>query len=175
LQDVYSSSIDICLRRQDQIAKLILETLDRHSAATGGRATARDLWEQITAFMTDAVSKNLKVEYLIAEKLESNHIPYHLLCKAHTCEKLEECNENVLIKVEEMLKIRETIEKREPRLKSFIRKSKSVTKAAISALLQLVAKGGDGKSVSLANDFDQILEEEFTSRTVSIKRRDLPS
>ena len=98
---------------RNQIAKLILETLSRLSAATGGRATARDLWEQITAFMTDAVSKNLKVEALVAEKLESNHIPYHLLCKAHTCEKLDECNENVLMKVEEMLKIREIIEKRE--------------------------------------------------------------
>ena len=89
--------------------------------------------------MTDAVTKNLKVEILVAEKLVSRHIPYHLLCKAHTYEKLDECNEITLIKVEETLKIREIIEKREPRLKSFIRKSKSVTKAAITALLQLVS------------------------------------
>ena len=94
--------------------------------------TAKELCERITAFMTDAASKNLKVEFLVAEKLKSKHIPYHLLCKAHTCEKLDECNENTLMAVEEALKIRETIEKREPRLKSFIRKSKSVTKTANS-------------------------------------------
>ena len=120
---------------RNQIMKLILDTLSRLSIATGGLATAKDLWEKIDGFMTDAVSKNLKVEYLVAETLQSNHIPYHLLCKAHTCEKLDECNENALMKIEEKLKIRETMEKREPRLNTFIRKSKSVTKAAINVLL----------------------------------------
>ena len=104
--------------------------------------------------MTDGVSKNLMVKYLVAEALESTHVPIYILCKAHTCEKLDECNEFTLMKIEELLNIRETIEKREPLLKSFIRKSNYAVKAAVHALLQLVAKGGDGKSVSLADDFD---------------------
>ena len=153
---------------RNQIMKLILETLSRLSIATGGLATAKDLWEKFDGFMTDAVSKNLKVEYLVAETLQSNHIPYHLLCKVHTCEKLDECNENALMKIEEKLKIRETMEKREPRLKSFIRKSKSLTKAAINALLQLVAKGGDGKTVSLADDFERILEKDGVDKSYSL-------
>ena len=153
---------------RNQITKLILETLERLAAAAGDSLTAKDMWQQITAFMTDAVTKNLKVEYFVAEKLESNHIPFHLLCKAHTCEKLDECNENTLIKIEEQLRILETIEKRELRLKSFVRKSRSVTKAANSALLQLVSKGGDGKSVSLADDFDEVLEEDGLYKTLSL-------
>ena len=153
---------------RNQIAKLVLETFERLATATNGSSSAKDLWENVTAFMTDAVSKNLKVEYLVAEKLGSEHVPYHLLCKAHTCEKLDECNEITLVKIEEQLKIRETIEKREPRLKSFIRKSKSVTKAAMAALLQLVSRGGDGKSTSLCDDFTQILEEDGAYRTFSL-------
>ena len=51
---------------RNQIMKLILEALSRLSIATGG------------------------LEYLVAETLQSNHNPYHLLCKAHTCEKLDE-------------------------------------------------------------------------------------
>ena len=147
---------------------MVLETFERLATATNGSSSAKDLWENVTAFMTDAASKNLKVEYLVAEKLGSEHVPYHLLCKAHTCEKLDECNETTLVKIEEQLKIRETIEKREPRLKSFIRKSKSVTKAAMEALLQLVARGGDGKSTSLCDDFTQILEEDGVYRTFSL-------
>ena len=134
---------------RDQIAKLVVETFERLATATNGTSSAKDLWENVTAFMTDAASKNLKAEYLVAEKLGSEHIPYHFLCIANTCEKLDEWNKNTLVK------FRETIEKREPRLKSFIRKSKSVTKAAMAVLLQLVSRGGDGKSTSLCDDFTQ--------------------
>ena len=48
---------------------------------------AKDLWENITHIMTDLVSKNLKIEDLVAEKLGSKHIPYHLLCKSYAVEK----------------------------------------------------------------------------------------
>ena len=115
--------------------------------------------------MADAVAKNMKVEFLGAEELGSNHIPHHILCKAYTCEKLDECNELTLTKLEQKLKLRDIIERREPRLKSFIRKSKAVTKAAIITLIGLVTKGVDGKSVSLADKFDVILEEDGVSMT----------
>ena len=75
------------------------------------------------------------------------------------------------MKIGERLKIRGTMEKREPRLKSFIRKSKSVTKAAIDALLQLVAKGGDGKTGSLADDFERILEKDGVYKSYSLQRK----
>ena len=69
-------------QEREQITKLILETLARLSSTTGGVATVKCLWKNITAFMSDAVTKNLKVEGLVAERLQSDHIPY-LLCKAH--------------------------------------------------------------------------------------------
>ena len=59
------------------------------------------------------------------------------------------------------------MEKREPR-QTLVRKSKSVTKAAINALLQLVAKGGDGKTVSLADVFERILEKDGVYKSYSL-------
>lgn len=153
---------------REQIKSLVLETFQRLATATSNIATSKMLWGKVDAFMTDAVSKNLKVEYLVAEELQSAHVPLHLLCKAHTCEKLDDCNETTLMKMEQRLSVRTTIEKREPRLKSFIRKSKTVVKAAIQALLQLVAKGGDGKSTSLADEFDLVLEEDGVSKSYSL-------
>ena len=96
---------------KNQIKKLVLETFARLSAALGGWVFSKDLWEQINAFMTDAVAKNLEVEFLVAEKLGSNHIPHHILCKAHTCEKLDECNELTLMKLEQKFKLCDIIER----------------------------------------------------------------
>jgi len=153
---------------REQIKSLVLQTFQRLATATSNIATSKMLWGKVDAFMTDAVSKNLKVEYLVAVELQSDHVPLHLLCKAHTCEKLDDCNETTLMKMEQRLAVRTTIEKREPRLKSFIRKSKTVVKVAIQALLQLVAKGGDGKTTSLADEFDLVLEEDGVSKSYSL-------
>ena len=51
--------------------------------------------------MTDPVSKNLKIEDFVAEKLGSKHIPYHLLCKSHVVEKLDASNLNYLAAIGE--------------------------------------------------------------------------
>ena len=70
------------------------------------------MWEQINAFMTDAVSKNLKVEHEVAQQLGSTHIPYHLLCKSHTCEKFDETNIQTLSVIEGKIGLRKQLEKR---------------------------------------------------------------
>ena len=68
------------------ITDLIIGTLEQ--LAIAGREvlsqdlSAKTLWENIDNFMTDSVTKNKEVENCVAEKLGSNHIPYHLLCKA---------------------------------------------------------------------------------------------
>ena len=59
--------------------------------------------EKIDAFMTDAVSKNLNVEEEFAKKLESSHMPLHLLCKSHTCKKFDETNIKSLSQVENII------------------------------------------------------------------------
>ena len=50
--------------------------------------------------MNDSVTKNLKVENYVAEKLGSHHIPHQLLCKAHVVEKFNETNLKVLHNIE---------------------------------------------------------------------------
>ena len=152
-----------------QITKLIVETFHRLSAASITQATAKDLWEKVTAFMSDSVTKNLHVPELVAAELKSDHIPYHLLCKAHTCEKLDESNVKTLMEIERITGLKDTIETREPRLISFTRQSKSIVcKAVINALLTIVATGADGKSVSLADEFSLILEEDHVHKKYSL-------
>lgn len=78
---------------RDQIVALIVKTLKRLQVAADDPSwTVVHLWEQIDALMTDAVSKNLKTETGVADQLGSKHVPYHLLCKSHTCEQFDADN-----------------------------------------------------------------------------------
>ena len=131
--------------------------------------TQKILWEKIDCLMTDSVSKNLRIEFTIAELLHSDYKPYHLLCKSHTCEKFDACNIQTLGEIEAKINLRDQIESREPQLKSFIRAKRSiVADAVIPALLKLVAKESDGKTSSLADEFSLILEEDGLYKTFSI-------
>ena len=88
--------------------------------------TAALLWEQVDAVMTDAVGKNLKIETGVAEELRSDHVSHHLLCKSHTCERLDADKITTLSALESKIGLHDLIVKREPALKSFLRQSKSV-------------------------------------------------
>ena len=102
---------------REQIVRLFVETLKRLSVASGGLYSAKQLWENVTNIMTDAFTKNLKIECRIAEVLESKHIPYHTLCKSHTCEKLDEACIKTLITVKNELKYADLIIRKQPQLK----------------------------------------------------------
>ena len=93
--------------------------------------TANDLWENITHIMTDSVSKNLKTEDLVAEKLGCKHIPYHLLCKSHVVEKLGASNLDVLAAFEERVKLRQRLEAINPALNPSFRGKKTVVVAGV--------------------------------------------
>ena len=110
--------------------------------------------------MTDSVSKNLKIEDLVAEKLGSKHAPYHLLCKGHVVEKLDASNLDVLAASEERVKLRQHLEAINPALKLFFRGKKTVVVAGILAILMLVSYSKSGNSSSLAEEFDVITERE---------------
>ena len=69
--------------------KLIVEIFKQLSVASGEAFSSEKLREKITNIMTDSVTKNLKIEHGVAEMLGSNHIPYYMLCKSYTCEKLD--------------------------------------------------------------------------------------
>ena len=62
---------------------------DRQNICKFG-TTPRIIWELIEGFMMDSVTKNIKVQHLVAEELGSDHIPPHYLCNAHTPEKFDE-------------------------------------------------------------------------------------
>lgn len=75
----------------EQVTELVLEILYYLHVAYNGEKSSKAFWDLIYAFMTDTITKNLKVEELVAEKSSSSHIPIHVLCKPYTCEKLEKC------------------------------------------------------------------------------------
>ena len=58
--------------------------------------------------------------------------------------------------------------KKEPALKSYLGQSKVIVEAALKALLKLVAHEGDGKTTSLADQFDRILEEAGVYKSFSL-------
>ena len=60
-------------------------------------------------------------------------MPLHLLCKSHTCEKFDDTNVKSLGQVENIIGLLEKIEKREPRLKSFLRQKKCIRTCFFSA------------------------------------------
>lgn len=154
---------------RSQIISLIVETLKRLSVAANKlNVTEIDLWTQIDAIMTDAVRKNMKIGEGVAEILTSNHIPIHLLCKSHTCERLDNDNLTTLAVIESQIGLRDLILKREPMLKSFLRNTKSVVQAAMEALLKLVSVEGDGKTTSLGPLFNLKLEEAGVHKSFSL-------
>ena len=95
---------------REQIISLIVESLKRLSVAANKLdVTASNLWEKIDAIMTDAVSKNLKIEDGVGEALPSRHVPYHILCKSHTCERRDTDNLATLSQLEARVGLREAL------------------------------------------------------------------
>ena len=149
--------------------KLVVETLKRLSVASGGRSSPRYLWESISFIMTDAVTKNLKIEDEVAKLLGSSHIPYHTLCKSRTCEKLDEACLKALASVETEINYSQLIIKKQPhQLKSFVRQTKCIASAAIKAMLKLVAHEESAKPTSMAKDFDLQLEKDGVYKSMSL-------
>ena len=118
--------------------------------------------------MTDAVTKSLKVEEEVSSKLQTKHIPIHLLCKSHTCEKLDASCIDALVQVESEISYADLLIKHQPRLKSFIRQSKCVVTTAMKALLKLVSHEESAKPTSLAKEFDIQLEKDGISKSFSL-------
>ena len=149
---------------RENIVKLILETYERLAIAAGlalsQNVTAKILWEKTNHIMTDSVTKNLKVENFVAERLQSEYKPYHLLCKSHVVEKLDASNLTVLASLEDKVKLRQRLEAINPSLRPFFRGKKAVVVAGIQAILKLVTHDKSGNTTSLAEEFDFIIERE---------------
>ena len=77
------------------------------------------------------------------------------------------------MKLENKIELRELIIQREAALKSFLRGNKCIVETSLIALLKLVSKEADGKSVSLADEFDMILEESGVHKSFSLYKENL--
>ena len=74
-------TLPIAKETRENLAELKL-TLLSILAACGG-VTRQSLWSKVDFVMTDSVSHNKGVEDLVAERLEVDHLPSHLLCNVH--------------------------------------------------------------------------------------------
>ena len=122
-------------------------------------ATAISLWENTTALMTDSVEKNLHIGEGTAEKLQSQHVPLHLLCKSHPVEGFNRSNLAVLAEIEKKVDFRTSLETINPAVRSFLR-GKSIVECAISSILNLLSHDKSASSTNQADLFGHILERE---------------
>ena len=106
-----------------QIVSLIVESFEHLACAASifmeREITSSQLWEHVDAFMTDSVAKNLEVEKIVPQIIGSNHIPYHILCKSHTVEKLDKSNLDLLSNLQKSVSLGEKFESINSALKSF--------------------------------------------------------
>ena len=157
---------------RENICDLLVETFQRLATAATetlqSTVTAGMLWKKINNIMSDAASKNLAIIPLISLKLQVCHTPHHILCKAHTVEALDRSNLNVLADVEKKLQLRETLISINPHLRSFYRGKSTVVVCGIYALLKLVTPDHCANSVSLADEFDIIVERKGGMKRMSL-------
>ena len=112
------------------------------------------------------VSKNLDVEKIVAGKLGSNHVPEHFLCVSHTIEKFDAMCISVLVDIENKISLRGKIESSHPELKSFFRGKQCIVQCAIVALCKLICPDTSGKSSSLSDEFNLLIEKQKRVKTV---------
>ena len=109
---------------RENIIRYIVESYSRLAVliknARNIDITPAELWDQTTALMTDAVSKNHKVEEGVSAALGTQHVPHHLFCKSHTVggvEGLDKSNIKALSEVERSVNFREKLEAQNPGIK----------------------------------------------------------
>ena len=94
---------------------------------------------KVKIIMTDSVEKNLKIEFEIARELNSEHVPLHTLCKAHTVEALDRSNIEVLGELDKKVSFRDALVSMNPGIKSFLCGEKCVAVSAIKSILTFVS------------------------------------
>ena len=118
--------------------------------------------------MTDAVSKNHKVEEGVSAALGTQHIPHHLFCKSHTVEGLDKSNIQALSEIERSVNFREKIEAQNPGIKRFTRGEQSVIIAGIKSILNLISHAKSASLTNLAHLFDVICERNGALKHMSL-------
>ena len=158
-------SIAYAYEDRDNIARIIVESLKRIAAAASAALrvdiTAKQLWEKITFLSSDAVSKNHFIGKQVAQLLESEHEPIHVLCKSHTA---GEGIDNALLStlqnsLEVPLKLKQQLEEKYSSLRMFFRNT-TVVQAGMRALVKLVTPDKSANSCSLSDHFHELCTEQ---------------
>lgn len=162
-------SLSMAFEDRANITELFVQQFRR--LALAGNSTVQALWEKITAIMTDSVAKNLKISEEIAAALESEHVPYQLLCCAHWCENVDKKCLEALYKIEEAVELKSQVLSKMKTLAAFIRGKKSIVEVAIEAITKLVTK--TGLKISLQKEMQDICDDRNTQLKVGkyIQRR----
>ena len=143
-------------------ATIIVETYKRLALAASATknvdVTSTSLWENTILFMSDSPTKKLHVPELISEKLNTQYIPFSMLCKSHCVKALDRSN----FFMEKHPGMREKLGRINPSLRSFFRGEKAIVVVGIKCLLNLVAQGIFASATNIADEFDHIIEHEGT-------------
>ena len=84
-----------------------------------GATDSKELWDKISALMTDSAVKNLLIEEQIVNTLMSNHIPFHVLCVSNNCENFDKGYMFELCETERKIELRELFISHIPKLRFF--------------------------------------------------------
>lgn len=96
----------------------------------------------------------------MAEKLGLEYVPPHFLCVSHTNEKFDLVCLNVLCETEKQILLKSKLDTLNPSLKSFIRGKKAIAECDITVFCKLISHDASGKSSSLSDGYDQLIEKE---------------
>ena len=109
--------LSMVVETRENITSSLVNTLKLMSIA--GATDSKELWDKISALMTDSAVKNLLIEEQIVNTLMSNHIPFHVLCVSNTCENFDKGYMFELCGIERKIELRELFISHIPKLRFF--------------------------------------------------------
>lgn len=159
-------TLSISSETRNNLADLKLTILQLLSV-TGG-VSVEALWERIDFTMGDSTAHNLGVEEIVAEKLESEHVPGQLLCQVHPCMMFSRELEKVWKEIDTTIGPNKIFAHFNVSLSD---QNDSVTQQWLNCLLRLVSHDFDHKSWNKACEFDLFLAPAVNPAKRLIKER----
>ena len=159
-------TLAITSETRQNLADLKLTVLQLLSVTSGVSVEA--LWERIDFVMGDGTAHNMGVEKIVAEKLEVEHLPGHLLCQVHPA----------LMFSRELVAVWKELDTVIGPEKIFAHfavslsdQQDSITEQWISCLLRLVTHDFDHKAWNKADEFDIFIHPDINPAKRLIKER----
>ncbi|KAI8514440.1 hypothetical protein Bbelb_070310 [Branchiostoma belcheri] len=142
-------TLSIASESRQNLADLKVAKLQILKAASG--VAAKTLFEKMDFVLTDQTSHNFNVDELVAESLESEHIPDHLFCKVHQTLMFNRVITKLWAQIENTLgrdKIYSNF------LVNATTSATSVTEQALDCMTRLINHDFDHKPWNKSRDFD---------------------